>query len=171
MLASEDKKKALTSPSSVFKHPGEVVACGDLSKAEKTAILKQWEVDARLLQVATEEGMSEGEHSLFADVKKAQGKLDVDVLEEDGAPTKIGPLDKEMAAVLRPPPPLFAIRRSARPTCSEFVLNATVVLRRASGNAVAGAGDLGVGGDPRIAVGGGHAAARLCSAMRAWQLA
>jgi hypothetical protein len=91
MLASEDKKKALTSPSSVFKHPGEVVDCRDLNKAEKTAILKQWEVDARLLQVATEEGMSEGEHSLFADVKKAQGKLDVDVLEEDGAPTKMGP--------------------------------------------------------------------------------
>lgn len=40
MLASEDKKKALTSPSSVFKHPADVVACGDLSKAEKTAILK-----------------------------------------------------------------------------------------------------------------------------------
>ena len=89
MLASEDKKKALTSPSSVFKHPADVVACGDLTKAEKTAILKQWELDARLLQVAT--GMSEGEHSLFTDVKKAQGKLDVDVLEEDGAPTKVGP--------------------------------------------------------------------------------
>jgi len=91
MLASEDKKKALTSPSSVFKHPADVVACGDLTKAEKTAILKQWELDARLLQVASEEGMSEGEGSLFADVKKAQSKLDVEVLEEDGAPTKAGP--------------------------------------------------------------------------------
>jgi hypothetical protein len=91
ILASEDKKKALTSPSSVFKHPADVVACGDLSKAEKTVILKQWELDARLLQVATEEGMGEGEHSLFTDVKKAQGKLDLDVLEEDGAPTKVGP--------------------------------------------------------------------------------
>ena len=48
MLASEDKKKALTSPSSVFKNPADVVACADLSKAEKTAILKQWELDARL---------------------------------------------------------------------------------------------------------------------------
>jgi hypothetical protein len=35
--------------------------------------------------------MTEGEHSLFTDVKKAQNKLDVDVLEEDGAPTKVGP--------------------------------------------------------------------------------
>jgi hypothetical protein len=91
MLASEDKKKALTNPSSVFRTPSEVVACQDLSKAEKTAILKQWELDARLLQVASEEGMTEGERSLFTDVKKAQSKLDVDVLEEDGAPTKVGP--------------------------------------------------------------------------------
>jgi hypothetical protein len=35
--------------------------------------------------------MGEGEHSLFADVKKAQAKLDVDDLEEDGAPNKVGP--------------------------------------------------------------------------------
>jgi len=91
MLASEDKKKALTNPSSVFKHPSEVVASNDLNEAEKTAILKQWELDARLLQVATEEGMGEGEHSLFADVKQAQAKLGVDDLEEDGAPGKVGP--------------------------------------------------------------------------------
>ena len=77
MLASEDKKKALTNPSSVFKHPADVVACKDLDKTEKAAILKQWELDARLLQVATEEGMTEGERSLFADVKKAQEKLDL----------------------------------------------------------------------------------------------
>jgi len=91
MLASEDRKKALTNPSGVFKTPAEVVACDELSKADKTAILKQWELDARLLQVASEEGMSDGEHSLFADVKKAQSKLHVDVLEEDGPPTKLGP--------------------------------------------------------------------------------
>lgn len=91
MLASEDKKKALTNPSSVFKRPADVVACKDLNKAEKAAILKQWELDARLLQVATEEGMTEGERSLFDDVKKAQEKLDLPVLEEDGPPTKVGP--------------------------------------------------------------------------------
>jgi hypothetical protein len=90
-MHAEDKKKALTNPSSVFRHPADVVASRDLDKAEKAAILKQWELDARLLQVATEEGMSEGEHSLFSDVKKAQEKLQVPVLEEDGAPTKVGP--------------------------------------------------------------------------------
>lgn len=91
MLASADKKKALTNPSSVFKHPADVVACKDLDKTEKTTILKQWEFDARLLQVAAEEGMTEGERSLFADVKKAQKKLDLPDLEEDGVPTKAGP--------------------------------------------------------------------------------
>jgi hypothetical protein len=91
MLASEDKKKALTNPSSVFKRPADVVACKDLDKTEKAAILKQWELDARLLQVATEEGMTEGERSLFEDVKKAQEKLDLPDLEEGGAPTKAGP--------------------------------------------------------------------------------
>ena len=91
MLASEDKKKALTNPSSVFKNPADVIACKDLDKSEKAAILKQWEVDARLLQVATEEGMTEGERSLFSDVKKAQEKLHLPDLEEDGAPTKAGP--------------------------------------------------------------------------------
>jgi hypothetical protein len=90
MMKDEDRKKALTNPSSVFRHPADVVDSVELDRADKTKILKQWELDARLLQVATEEGMSGGEHSLFEDVKKAQKKLDVVPLVEDGAPTKIG---------------------------------------------------------------------------------
>jgi hypothetical protein len=86
-----DKKKALTTPSSVFKHPGQVVDSRDLDRAEKTKIPKQRELHAHLLQVATEEGVAGGEHSLFADVKKAQQSLDVDHLAEDGVPTKVGP--------------------------------------------------------------------------------
>ena len=81
MLTNEEKKKALTNPSSVFKIPADVIACKDLDKTEKAAILKQWELDARQLQVATEEGMTEGERSLFAEVKKAQEKLGVPTLE------------------------------------------------------------------------------------------
>ncbi|MDP2332520.1 MAG: hypothetical protein Q8M19_17665 [Reyranella sp.] len=91
MLTSDEKKKALTSPSSVFKSPGDVVDSSDLDRAEKTKILKQWELDARLLQVASEEGMGGGEHSLFAEVKKAQKSLNVEDLPEDGAPNKSGP--------------------------------------------------------------------------------
>lgn len=91
MMTSDQKKKALTSPSSVFKRPGDVVDSRDLDRSEKTKILKQWELDARLLQVASEEGMTGGEHSLLAEVKKAQKTLDVDDLAEGGAPTKAGP--------------------------------------------------------------------------------
>jgi hypothetical protein len=91
MMTNEDKKKALTTPSSVFRHPADVVDNPDLDRADKAKILKQWELDARLLQVATEEGMEGGEHSLFEDVKKAQQRLHAAPLIEDGAPTKSGP--------------------------------------------------------------------------------
>lgn len=91
MITAADKKKALSSPSSVFRHPADVVDSRDLDTAEKTAILKQWELDARLLQVASEEGMDKGERSLFDDVKKAQQRLHAPSLDEDGAPTKAGP--------------------------------------------------------------------------------
>ena len=90
-MTSEDKAKALANPSSLFKRPREVVACDEFSRAEKTEILKQWELDARLLQVASEEGMGKGERSLLGEVKAAQQKLDVATLKEDGAPTKLGP--------------------------------------------------------------------------------
>ncbi len=91
MLNSEDRAKALTNPSSIFRHPADVVDSRDLDAAEKSKILKQWELDARLLQVATEEGMGEGERSLFAEVKKAQQRLDAPALPEDGPATKVGP--------------------------------------------------------------------------------
>ena len=81
MLASEDKKKAVTSLRSVFQ----------ASRRRRCLRGSQQGREDRLLQVATEEGMGEGEHSLFTGVKKAQGKLDVDVLEQGGAPTKVGP--------------------------------------------------------------------------------
>jgi hypothetical protein len=89
-MNAEEKAKALTSPSSIFKHPGDVVAQSDLSHADKTAILKQWELDARLLQLATEEGMGEGEPSLLAEVKTAQKMLAAAPLAEAGVPTKLG---------------------------------------------------------------------------------
>ncbi len=91
MLTTNDKANALITPASLFKTPSEVVSCVDLSKAEKAAVLKQWEIDARLLQVASEEGMSGGELNQLAEVKKAQKLLGVDDLQADGAPNKTGP--------------------------------------------------------------------------------
>lgn len=61
----------------------------DLNK--KAKILQQSEFDACLLQVATEEGMSGGEHSLFPAVKKARQSMVIDHLVEEGAPIKVGP--------------------------------------------------------------------------------
>jgi len=89
MLPAKTKKKALTNPSSVFKQPEDVVACAD-SQGREGGDPEAVGTRRRLLQVATEEGMGEGEHSLFADVKKAQGKLHVPDLEEAGAPDKVG---------------------------------------------------------------------------------
>jgi hypothetical protein len=90
-MTADEKAKALTSPSSMFTRPSEVIACGDLSRSEKIAVLRQWELDARLLQVAAEEGMANGERSLFADVKAAQSRLAAAPLKDAGAPSKVGP--------------------------------------------------------------------------------
>lgn len=91
MLSNEDRNKALTNPSSIFRQPADVVDSRELTLADKTRILKQWELDARLLPVAAEEGMNEGEHSLFAEVKKAQQRLHAPSLTEGGPTTKVGP--------------------------------------------------------------------------------
>jgi hypothetical protein len=90
-MTAEEKDKALSNPSSVFKRPRDVLDCSDLSRDEKEAVLKQWELDARLLQVATEEGMTGGERPLFGEVKDAQKALHVGHLKEKGAPSKVGP--------------------------------------------------------------------------------
>jgi hypothetical protein len=91
MLTRQEKSRARTTPTSQFKTPAEVVSSVDLSKAEKAAVLKQWEIDARLLQVASEEGMTGGEGSQLAEVKKAQKVLGVEDLEEGGVRNKTGP--------------------------------------------------------------------------------
>jgi hypothetical protein len=91
-----DKEKAQTNPSSVFDKPADVVATKELSPKEKTKVLQEWELDARLSDVATEEGMSkkkpaQPDGSVLRDVKKAQRKLGVEPIEDGGAPTKFTP--------------------------------------------------------------------------------
>ena len=49
--------KALTDPSQVFDGPEQVVHDARFSAADKLRILERWEIDAQLLQVATEENM------------------------------------------------------------------------------------------------------------------
>jgi hypothetical protein len=85
-----DKDKALTNPGSVFDRPSEVVANTDLSHDEKTKVLKEWELEARLLEVATEEGMHNRRTrpSVLPDVKAAQRRIGAEPTDSDGSPTK-----------------------------------------------------------------------------------
>jgi len=85
-----DKKKALTNPSSVFVRPSEVVANEQLSHDEKTTVLQEWELEARLLEVATEEGMNNKKNkpSMLPEVKAAQHKIGAVPTDADGSPTK-----------------------------------------------------------------------------------
>ena len=84
-----DKEKAQTNPSSVFEKPADLVANKELSSEEKSKALQEWELDARLQEVATEEGMNKKtKPSVLPEVKKAQKQLDVEPMKDEGAPTK-----------------------------------------------------------------------------------
>lgn len=77
-LRQSDIEKALTSPTSVFDSPSEVVDASTLSIAQKIKILKSWELDARALQRATEENMSGGERPPLDEVNEALSIVDPD---------------------------------------------------------------------------------------------
>lgn len=87
-----DVEMALTDPARVFGEPDEVLECDFLTRNQKIEILRRWEMDARLLAVAEEEGMTGGESNKLEAVGKAllaigEGKgRDA----EAGAPSKIG---------------------------------------------------------------------------------
>jgi len=97
-MAEIDKNEALVNPSKEFEKPKDVVESRKLSRDEKKKALEQWEIDARLMQVASEEGMTGGEPNRLGDVKKAQKDLGVvDEKKKKGddkkpapPPTKIG---------------------------------------------------------------------------------
>jgi len=54
--------EAKVNPSKFFKHPKDVLVHPGLSRETKLDILRQWEVDARLMAVAEEENMASGEN-------------------------------------------------------------------------------------------------------------
>jgi hypothetical protein len=87
-MGALDKDKAQTNPGSVFEKPADVVANKELNPKEKTKALQEWELDARLQEVATEEGMNKKtKPSVLPEVKKAQKQLDVEPV-KDESPTK-----------------------------------------------------------------------------------
>ncbi|GKX35239.1 MAG: hypothetical protein MnENMB40S_28570 [Rhizobiaceae bacterium MnEN-MB40S] len=89
MISSEEKperedrmKAALLDPAAVFGEPENVPGHPDYSKAEKIAILRQWEYDATEEDVALEEGMPGDETGMLRRVLIVLGEL-------------AGPLDME----------------------------------------------------------------------------
>ena len=93
-MTAAKSKDIVANPSKEFSHPAEVVTTTALS--EKAAALEEWELDARLMQVATEEGMAAtdtAEPNKLVDVKKAQTALGIDTLkkkDDSGGPNKTG---------------------------------------------------------------------------------
>ena len=67
---------AKTNPSKFFDSPKEVLVHPGISRATKIEILRQWEVDARLMSVAEEENMGSGESSHLGAVVSALIALD-----------------------------------------------------------------------------------------------
>lgn len=91
-LSAQDITQAMTSPTSVFDRPMEVLQRSDLSHTQKIEILKRWELDARALQRATDESMVGGEPPDLDAVNSALLELDPKdkVKDQFGkAPTKI----------------------------------------------------------------------------------
>lgn len=86
-----DIDHAIQSPASAFRDPADVVANRRLTNAQKLRVLKQWEIDARALAVAEEEGMTGGEPSMLQRVMLALDQLDdTRPVERSGAATKHG---------------------------------------------------------------------------------
>lgn len=87
-----DIQKALHDPSSVYGFPADVVSDDSISFDEKIQILKQWEYDARELQVAEEENMAcnADSGSMLNRVRTALHELGEFANEESGSSTKHG---------------------------------------------------------------------------------
>lgn len=81
-------ERARENPAATFGSPANVVASGELSRDEKIEILRRWEYDARLLEVAQEENMTAPTPGLLSDVLDALHALKPEEL--PSAPTKSG---------------------------------------------------------------------------------
>ena len=84
-----DLPAILRDPAAVFGSPQDVLDHPSLTRADRLAILEQWERDARGLSVAEEEGMAGGEESLLARVRAAIAQL-----ERGSQPSPKGPATK-----------------------------------------------------------------------------
>ena len=79
-----DPKAMADDPSRHFETPAQVVEHDGLTPEQKVAVLRQWEVDAREMQVAEEENMGGGESGLLTDVTRALEALGAPPLHSNG---------------------------------------------------------------------------------------
>ncbi|HMB16002.1 MAG TPA: hypothetical protein VKN62_06775 [Pelovirga sp.] len=85
------RDKSLMNPADVYSEPDQVLQDASLTQEQKMKILKQWEYDARELEVAEEENMEGSAPSMLREVLKAILKLETsDSLEEQAPTTKQG---------------------------------------------------------------------------------
>jgi hypothetical protein len=93
-MTSTRFSQALGDVSKAFKSPQEIVAASDLDRQQKIDLLKQWEMDLRLLMVASEENMGGdvpgGTGELLQAVLHCLEKLGASQRERQKAPTKSG---------------------------------------------------------------------------------
>jgi hypothetical protein len=80
-------ERAIDNPSATFKRPQDVVSC-DLSREEKIQVLRRWEYDARLLEVAQEENMTSSQPGVLSEILTALQTLGAK--NPVSAPTKSG---------------------------------------------------------------------------------
>ena len=80
----------LNDPSAHFASPGNVMDDGRLSDKQKRRVLDAWETDARLLAVASEEGMAGGEPTRIDQVKAAEAQLPGAAAGAPDSPAKSG---------------------------------------------------------------------------------
>jgi hypothetical protein len=66
-----DFEKAKLNPAAVFKSPQEVFSSQELSLEQKIEILRRWEQDARLMEVAAEESMPGPQPKLLQPIRDA----------------------------------------------------------------------------------------------------
>lgn len=85
-----DIDRAILDPAGFFKVPSEVLQSSDLTKEQKIKILRQWEYDARELEVAEEESMIGNNSHLLDQVHKALMELGENLDPNHSSPNKQG---------------------------------------------------------------------------------
>lgn len=84
-MAEQDFDTILNDVSRAFKSPSEIVECEKFTEEQKIKLLHQWEIDLRLLMVASDENMAGTEPGRTANLLTAVRAA----LQDLGAPTDL----------------------------------------------------------------------------------